>query len=103
MTDQGDSPVTRRRMLTGLAGAAGVAALAGCASEETQQSANTAIEAAAMDVPQPPSRTPDNEYWAYVVRSLHYQNQQAHAQTQGIAALIRDSGLNSGGGSDDGG
>lgn len=88
MPDGDDGPITRRRLLGGAAGAAGLVALAGCTtSEEQKQAMNQAQQQASTDPPTPPSATPENEVWQYVVDSLEYQNQQAKAQTEALAAL----------------
>lgn len=95
MPDDGDdSGISRRQMLAGAAGAAGLVGLAGCTtSEEQERYVASVTEAAQATPPRPPAGTPDNQWWRYVVASMEYQNQQAQAQTQGIAALVEDAGL----------
>lgn len=92
--DSRDTPLTRRRMLGGVAGLAGVAALAGCtASEEQQQYAGTAEAAATEQPPTRPVNPGQEQYAQFVLDSLAYQNAQAQAQTQALAALLEDAGL----------
>lgn len=94
--DSGDSPLTRRRMLGGVAGLAGVAALAGCTtSEEQEQYAGNAVAAAREDPPVRPTNPSQDQYAQFVLDSLAWQNQQAQAQTQALAALLENDGLTS--------
>lgn len=68
----------RRKFLGATAGAAGLAALAGCAAEEDGGDGNTtSSEGSSQTALTPPSAppVPDDEYWAFVVESLEYQNE----------------------------
>lgn len=70
-----DSPITRRRALAA-GGSVAALALAGC-TEEAQDSQNSTDGEGAQQVsPTPPSAppVPDDQYWAFVVESLDYQN-----------------------------
>jgi len=98
MTDGSDDDgISRRKLLAASGTAVGVAALAGCtAGDQAQEYAGTVSEAAGIEPPQPPQGTPENEYWRFVVASMEYQNQQARAQSQGIAALVDNEGLTEG-------
>lgn len=95
--DSRDSTVTRRRMLGGVAGLAGVAALAGCTSSEQQQEyTGNAVAAAQQAPPTRPANPSQEQYAQFVLDSLAWQNQQAQAQTQALAALLEDAGLTGG-------
>lgn len=77
-----------RRSLLAATGVAGAAALAGCVGEEGDGSGNvTDGSGPSGNALTPPSAppVPDDQYWAYVVQSLQYQN---HALEQ----LIDDGG-----------
>lgn len=72
MTD--DSPLTRRKALAA-GGSVAALALAGCAAEEGENQDSTS-DGEAQDLGRPPTppAVPDDEYWAFVVESLDYQN-----------------------------
>jgi hypothetical protein len=72
MTDE----IDRRKLLAGVAGA-GAMALAGCTAEERGSSNSTSGGGASGEslTPPTPPAIPDDEYWAYLIRSHQYQNQ----------------------------
>lgn len=74
MTDE----IDRRKLLAGVAGA-GAMALAGCVSEaEEGGGGNSTSGDGASDVSLTPPTAPaipEDEYWAYLIRSHQYQNQ----------------------------
>lgn len=80
-----------RRTLLATTGALTAVALAGCTSDTTQTYSNDAAHAARETPPAPP--TTDDEYQAYVIQSLDYQNRQAHTQTKALVALLDDADL----------
>lgn len=72
MTDE----IDRRKLLAGVAGA-GAMALAGCVSEAEENSNSTSGDGASGEPLTPPTAPaiPEDEYWAYLIRSHQYQNQ----------------------------
>lgn len=71
----GDGPITRRRALAA-GGSVAALALAGCTEEGQDSQDGTDGESGEQGGLVPPSAptVPDDEYWAYVVESLDYQN-----------------------------
>jgi len=77
MTSGDDHEGLDRRKFLAAAGATGAVALAGCAAEEDGSDGNATDGSGegtnALTPPSAPS-VPDDEYWAFVVESLEYQN-----------------------------
>lgn len=70
-----DDGIDRRKFMAGL-GAVGVtAALAGCEAEEGEGTADGSSDGSTSLTPPSAPPVPEDEYWAYVVESLEYQNQ----------------------------
>lgn len=84
--------VSRRQTLTGTATALGALALTGCTSEGKREEINSVFQAPDDSPPRPPTGSIDNEYWNYVINSIHWQNQQIQAQSKGITLLMEQDG-----------
>lgn len=78
-----DSRLSRRKALAA-GGSVAALALAGCAAEEGEEGNTTADGDGSQQALTPPDAppVPDDQYWAYVVESLEYQNDALRRLTE---------------------